>query len=278
VEQPDLYDRSVLIIEDSPGGRGLVQRVLERAGGEVKGAQGMKKSDMNGRKVLIIEDDPRMLGLVERIFERAGAEVYTAAGGREGVRQFLLRRPDLVILDVMMPGMDGWEVAGRIRHLSDIPILFLTALDQQGDIARGYECGAADYVTKPFSVSVLLARAEAIVRRRPPGDTSAPRWRIYDDGYLTIDPDRRVVLVQGKRIDLTHTEYEVLAYLYDHAGRALTLKQILQHVWGWEYGERVGYVQVYVSRLRKKLERDPRKPVYLLTERGVGYRFEKQAC
>jgi two-component system KDP operon response regulator KdpE len=229
---------------------------------------------MEGKIILIIDDDPTLLGIAELIFSRAGGQVYTATSGQEGLCQFYAHRPDLVLLDVMMPDMDGWQVCERIRQLSDVPIIMLTALGQDDDIMRGLDCGADDYVTKPFSLKVLAARARAILRRAAlPSVTEKPAT--YSNGYLTIDLGQRQVVVRGEPLKLTPTEYRLLAYLLRNAGRVLTFQQILESVWGWEYQGNAEYVHVYTSRLRQKLEEDPKNPQYLLTEHGVGYSFRK---
>jgi two-component system KDP operon response regulator KdpE len=236
-----------------------------------------KRSDraLHNHKVLVIDDDPDLVELLRRIFVRAGAQVLGACDGREGLRQFYRHQPDLVVLDVMMPGMDGWEVCRALRQLSDVPILMLSAKSARKDIMYGLDRGADDYVTKPFDIQILLARARALLRRtaQPAGnDRPAP----YDDGYLAIDPQQRRVWVRQEPINLTPTEYEFVAYLFENAGHVLTHEQILKHVWGGTHPERAHYVHVYVHRLRKKLEKDPARPQYLVKEHGVGYRFEPQ--
>jgi two-component system alkaline phosphatase synthesis response regulator PhoP len=174
-----------------------------------------------------------------------------------------------------MPVLDGWEACRLIRRLSDVPIIFVTALTQEDAIVRGLDCGAVDYIPKPFSPKVLLARARAALRAADAGSKKR-RVALYKDGYLDIDLEARRVLVGGEPVQLTATEYRLLSHLLENAGRVLTYDQILEHVWGWECQDSVGYVHVYVWHLRQKLEQDPRNPNYLLTERGVGYRFEIQ--
>jgi two-component system KDP operon response regulator KdpE len=230
---------------------------------------------MQGRCILVIDDDPSLRSVVQLVFSRAGCQVHTAADGHEGLRQFADQRPDLVILDLMMPEMDGWEVCRRIRLLSDVPIIILSVLEREEHIIRGLDCGADDYVTKPFSPNVLLARARATLRRAEPAPTPDTPL-IYSDGHLTIDLDKRQVLVRGEPVRLRATEYRLLAYLLENAERVLTFAQILDKVWGHEYQDSVNYVHVYISHLRGKLEKDPKRPRYLLNVRGVGYWFEKQ--
>jgi two-component system KDP operon response regulator KdpE len=223
----------------------------------------------------MIDDDVDVVELVRLVFEREGAAVYSAADGREGICQFGVCRPDLILLDVMMPEMDGWETCRFFREFTDVPIIFLSALGREQDVVRGLDCGAVDYVTKPFSAPILLARVRAAMRRAAQASRS-PQQTLFDDGYLTIDVAGHQVQVDGEPVPLTATEYRLLVYLVEHAGQVLTYEQILGHVWGWEYRESVDYVHVYISHLRHKIEWDPGCPAYVLTERGVGYRFAGQ--
>jgi len=227
---------------------------------------------VRGTRILVIDDDPELVDLIQLIFEREGAEVYAAGNGQEGICQFGLCRPDLILLDIMMPTLDGWETCRLFRGFTDVPIIFLTALNKEQDVVRGLDCGAEDYVTKPFCPEVLLARAR-VALRAPHRASHTPRTAEFDDGYLSIDAAQRSVVVGGKPVRLTATEYRLLAYLVENAGRILTYEQILEHVWGWEYRGSVDYVHVYVSHLRHKIEWDPGDPAYILTERAVGYRF-----
>ena len=232
-------------------------------------------SNLHGKTILIIDDELDLLQLLEAIFKRSGAHTFTAFNGQEGLRQFYACQPDLVIVDLMMPQMDGWQVCRNIRQLSDTPIIILTALDMDDAVIRGLDCGADEFVTKPISHDVLLARARATLRRAelpPTGQQPVS----YNDGYLVIDRDKRQLFVDGAPTKLSATEYLILTYLLEYAGRVLTFRQILEKVWGDEYRDNIDYVHVYISRLRRKIEKDPRQPAYLLTEHGVGYRFEKQ--
>lgn len=230
---------------------------------------------MRGKRVLVIDDDPRLLKLVELIFSQAKAQVYTASNGQEGLFQFYAHQPDLVILDLMLPKMDGWEICRRIRQVSQVPLIMLTGLGQGDNIIRGLvNCGADDYITKPFSSDVLLARAQAVLRRTALPATAA-KPVTYGDNYLTIASTERRVFVRGKPVKLSNTEYRLLIYLAQNAGRVLTFRQILDHVWGG-LRDNIEYIHVYISHLRQKLEEDPHHPSYILTEYGVGYRFEKQ--
>jgi DNA-binding response OmpR family regulator len=240
-----------------------------------KKLQGQRVSDnLRGKKILIIDDDLFMLRLVEQTLSLAGGQVYTAANGPEGLSQFYAHQPDLVILDIMMPNVDGFEICRLIRRSSNVPIIMLTALGQEKDIIRGFDSGADDYVTKPCSAKVLLAHVQAVLHRAAlPAVVEEPI--IYSDGYLRIDIGQHRVFVRGEPVKLSAKEYQLLVYLFQNAGRVLTISQILENVWGWEYRDNIDYVHVYIHHLRQKLEENPKRPKYLLTEHGVGYRFEK---
>jgi DNA-binding response OmpR family regulator len=229
---------------------------------------------MEEKKILVIDDDVNLLQSIKFTFVRAGAEVITAVDGREGLHRFYEDCPDLVILDVRMPDIDGWETCRQIRLFSNVPIIMLTTLNKDEEVIRGLDYGADDFVTKPFSREVLLARARALLRRsESPGELGQTT---YSDDHLYISLEKRRVLVRGEPVQLTATEFRLLAYLLQNAGQVLTHRTILDKVWGWEYQDSVDYVHVYLSHLRRKLEEDPRNPRYLMTERGIGYRFEKR--
>jgi two-component system KDP operon response regulator KdpE len=232
---------------------------------------------LQNRKILVIDDDPEIIELLELMLARAGATVVTACCAEEGLRQFYAHRPDLVLLDVMMPGMDGLETCRRIRQLSDVPIIMLTVLTGTDDFLRGLEAGADDYVTKPFAGEVLVARAQAVLRRAVAPDQDE-KLVTYNDGHLAIDLQRRQISVHQEPVKLSPTEYRLLAYLLQNAGRVLTYDQILEQVWGAECLGSTEYVHVYVHRLRHKIELDACNPRYLLNEPGVGYRFERQGA
>jgi two-component system KDP operon response regulator KdpE len=231
-------------------------------------------SNLQGKKILIIDDEPDLLVILEYTFSQAGAHPLTAANGHDGLRQFYAHQPDLAVVDLMMPGMSGWEVCRNIRQVSETPIIILTALDTDKEVIRGLDFGADDFVTKPISPEVLLARARATLRRAELPSTTQ-QAASYNDGYLLIDLNARLVYVDGLKVNLSATEYRLLSYLLRYAGRVLTFEQILEKVWGAEYRDNIDYVHVYMSRLRRKLEKDPKQPTYLLTEHGVGYRFAK---
>ena len=230
---------------------------------------------MQGKKVLVVDDDVHILKITDRAFRRAGAEVFTASNGREALRQFFATRPDLIILDIMMPASDGWDTCHTIRNMSDVPIIMLTALNQDNDIRQGLDAGADDFVTKPFNIEVLLARARAVLRRV---DVPLFKGQLagYQDEYLVVNIADHRVLIDGNPVKLSRIEFRLLAYLVKNAGRVMTFEQILENVWGWEYRDSIDYVHVYVSHIRGKIEPDAKKPRYIITEHGIGYRFEKQ--
>ncbi len=225
--------------------------------------------------VLVIDDDKLTSRVISDQLTRDGYIVYVAPDGQEGLRQMYAHRPDLIILDLMMPKMDGWTTCRRIREVSNVPIIMLTARDRPQDIIRGLDEGADEYVTKPFEVDVLVARVRAVLRRVALPATSPPREEVaYSDDYLTFNPTDRRVMVDGDLVKLTPTEFSLLALLIKNAGRVLTYRRLLEQVWGWEYIDDVDYLRVYIWHLRRKLEPDPKNPRYVLTEHGVGYRFE----
>lgn len=228
---------------------------------------------MSKGRVLVVDDDRTLLRLMREALSKADYEVLTASNGIDALQELYARQPDLVILDVMMPRMDGWETAGRIRQVSQVPIIMLTAKDEESDKLKGFERGVDDYVTKPFSFAEMLARVHAVLhraRQAPP----APKSKRYASGDLVIDTDARRVTKAGKVVELTPTEYRLLATLAENSGRVLSHEQLLNKVWGYEYGEDTGYVKRYVWYLRRKVEDDPRRPEHILTERGFGYIFQ----
>ncbi len=225
--------------------------------------------------ILIIDDDKLTARIVADQLLEAGYAVHVAHDGQQGLRQLYAHQPNLIILDLMMPRMDGWTTCKRIRQVSHVPIIMLTAKDRPQDIIRGLDEGADEYMTKPFEVSVLLARVRAVLRRVALSkDESSEEGDVYDDGYLFFSPGERRVSVSGKRVNLTPTEYNLLALLVKNSGRVLPYRDLLERVWGWEYIDDVDYLRVYIWHLRRKLEPEPKKPRYVLTEHGIGYRFE----
>ena len=229
---------------------------------------------MINTKVLLIDDDAELLQLATVIFKKEGAQVITALDGMEGVSKLFTHHPDLIILDVMMPGMNGFDVCERIRQVSNTPLIMLTALNHEQEMLRGLEAGADDFLSKPFNADILLARAKTVLRRSEHLKTPSDQFN-YDNGHLSIDVARRDVLINNKRIKLTPVEFRLLTYLARNAGKVLTFEQILTNVWGNEYRGSMDYVHVYISHLRRKLGEDTKTPRYILTLHGIGYIFEK---
>ncbi|HMO57708.1 MAG TPA: response regulator transcription factor [Roseiflexaceae bacterium] len=221
------------------------------------------------RKVLIIDDEPGLRDLVRINLEHEGFAVVNAENGVIGLEMIEHEHPDLVILDVMMPEMDGWETCRRLREFSSVPVLMLTARVQSQDIVAGLESGADDYLLKPFNMDELMARVRALLRRVP----SPNRPVIAGNNEIYIDRQKREVLVRNESVDLTPTEYDLLLLLAEHAGTVLDHETLLRGVWGQEYTKDNDYLKVYIWHLRRKLEQDPRDPKLLLTEWGVGYRL-----
>jgi len=218
-----------------------------------------------------------LVRLIDQVLTQKGYEVLKASSGQEGLRLLFDRRPDLVLLDVIMPRMDGWQTLDRIRDVSDIPVLILTGKRRvEEDIVRGLDCGADDYLLKPVGNRELVARVKAALRRAELSSSAEARREItYSDGFLTVDVAERKVVVNGERIKLTPREFRLFALLVENAGRILTHKQALEKVWGWEYIDDLDYVRIYISHLRQKIEPDPVLPRYIITEPGVGYYFQK---
>jgi DNA-binding response OmpR family regulator len=230
---------------------------------------------MHGKKILVIDDDSQLRRMMEYPLTREGAIVLLAENGKEGLRQFYTHQPDLVLLDVMMPEMHGWDACQSIRKLSDVPIIMVTALGNDEDVIHGLSLGADDYIIKPFNVNVFVARVQAALRRTEKG-MELKQGTAYADSHLTVDIDQRRVLAGGVDVTLTATEFRLLAYLIENAGRVMSFELILESVWGWDNTEDVNYIRVYISHLRKKLEKDPKNPEYIQNVQGVGYFFEKK--
>jgi two-component system, OmpR family, KDP operon response regulator KdpE len=233
---------------------------------------------MIGKKVLIIDDDTDLLKLTSFIFKGAGAQVVTARDGSEGIGKLLAHHPNLILLDVMMPGIDGFELCQKIRQISNTPLIMLTALDHEQSLLHGLDVGADDFLSKPFKPEILLARAKTLLRRsgNGNGNISHPAAFKYKDGRLEIDAERHQILINGKQIKTTPIEFRLLVYLERNAGRTLTYSQILDNVWGEEYRGSVDFVHVYISHLRSKIEENPKSPRYIHSVHGVGYIFERQ--
>ncbi len=231
------------------------------------------------KKVLIVDDDEALVRLIDQVLTQKGYEVLKTSNGQEALRLLFDQRPDLVILDVVMPRMDGWQTCSRIRDVSDIPIIMLTGKWRaEDDIVRGLDYGADDYLLKPVGNRELVARVQAALRRAELSSSAdAKREVTYSDGFLTVDVAERKVTVNEERVKLTPREFRLFALLVENAGRILTHKQILEKVWGWEYTDDLDYVRIYISHLRQKIEPTPVLPRYIITEPGVGYYFQKTA-
>ena len=227
--------------------------------------------------VLTADDDPHLLRLVMRNLELEGYEVLTASDGQQALEQIKAHAPDLVLLDVMMPRMDGFTVCQQVRAFSAVPIIMVTARGQEQDKVHGLNLGADDYLTKPFGVDELLARVRAVLRRaRFTASDRASASPTSTIGEITIDYAQHLVTLAGQEVELTPTEYCILAYLAQNAGRVVTQDLLLEHVWGAEYMGESHILQVNVNRLRHKLEPDPSRPLYILTKVGIGYLIAAQ--
>ncbi len=222
-------------------------------------------------KVLVIDDDEALGKVVSLALEGAGYWVEVAQHGLEGLQKLYQWRPDLVILDVMMPRMDGWETCRRIREISNVPILMLTAKVGDANELKGLREGADVYMTKPFAVSVLVGRVEALLRRSRLGAEKAAKPAVVNCGDLRVDIARHEATLNGKTLDLTPTEFRLLAALAAKAGEVVSHRELLTQVWGPEYAGEDMYLKLYVRYLRQKIEKDPAHPVYIVTRRGVGY-------
>ena len=229
--------------------------------------------DPRGVTVLVVDDEPRLRDVVRMNLEIEGYQVAEASTGLAAIEQLREVLPDIIIMDAMMPEMDGFTALKQVRELSSVPVIMLTVRDDERDRIRGLDLGADDYLTKPFSTAELLLRIKAVLRRTfQPAPTR--RQTVVVDANLTIDFDRREVLVGGKTVNLRPTEARLLYHLISNAGRVLSHETLLAKVWGNEYRDADHYVRLYITYLRQKLERDPAHPEYIVTERGMGYRFK----
>jgi two-component system KDP operon response regulator KdpE len=222
------------------------------------------------KRILVVDDEERIVRFIRLNLEQDGFQVVEAFTGKQAMEKLRQALPDLILLDVMLPDLDGFEVLRMLRENHDVPIIMLTAKTEEDDRVRGLELGADDYVTKPFSPRELVSRVRAVLRRTEGREAQGV---IQVDDRLKIDFDRREVWVEGKLVKLRPTEYRLLYHLVQNAGWVVTHDQILAKVWGYEYRDEPHYVRLYVNYLREKLEKDPANPKYILTERGVGYRF-----
>jgi two-component system KDP operon response regulator KdpE len=224
--------------------------------------------------VLIVDDDPKIRRLVAAHMKQAGFEIFLAGNGQEAIDQAALRQPDAIILDLAMPGMNGLEALTRLREWYTDPILILSATDQEREKVRALDLGADDYMTKPFGTDELAARVRAAIRRAERLSTVAEtNGSVVDAQDFQIDLAARLVFRDGDEVRLTRTEYDLLRALAVDVGKVLTHRQLLQSVWGPEYGDETEYLRTFVKQLRRKLEPDASRPKHILTEPGVGYRL-----
>jgi two-component system KDP operon response regulator KdpE len=224
------------------------------------------------RRVLVVDDEERMVRFIRMNLEHDGFQVSEAFNGKQAIQRLRDVNPDLLLLDVMMPDLDGFDVLEMIREISSVPVIMLTAKGEEDDRVRGLELGADDYVSKPFSPRELVSRVKAVLRRTEAASGSM-HGLLEIDERLKIDFDRREIWLEGKLVKLRPTEYRLLYHLVQNAGWVVSHDQLLQKVWGYEYRDEPHYVRLYINYLRQKLEKEPASPRYILTERGVGYRF-----
>lgn len=221
-------------------------------------------------RILVVDDEPRVVRLVTEVLKAMGYHVLAASNGNSAIEMVALEQPDLVLLDILLPhGLDGYQVCRRIREFSSVPVIMLTAKAQETDMLRGFDAGADDYLTKPFSAKELVARVKAVLRRAQRPEelvTSSKKC-----GELEIDFARRTVFIGGKEVSLTRTEYALLRELALHPNRVITHRELLTSIWGQEYLNDIDYLRAYIRYLRRKLEPDPSSPQYILTSPGAGY-------
>lgn len=222
-------------------------------------------------KILVIDDEETTVQLITILLERRGYEVIKAYRAEDGLRKSYRGQPDLILLDIMMPDMDGWEVCKRLREMSDVPIIFLTARTEIRDVVKGLEMGADDYVIKPFDNDELIARVRAHLRRSPGPNISEEL--VFNGGDFRVNFMNREVRVRNELKHLTPKEFNLLGVLVRNAGRVITRSELVTEAWGEEYGDAIDSLKLYIHYLRQKIEINPDRPEYILTSRGVGYRF-----
>ncbi len=224
------------------------------------------------KTILVVDDEERMARFIRLNLEHDGFQVVEAYRGMQALQEYRDSLPDLVLLDVMLPDINGFEVLGMLREISNVPVIMLTAKGEEDDRVKGLELGADDYVTKPFSPRELVSRVRAVLRRFDSSSSESSEVIDVDD-RLKLDFSRREIWVNNELVKLRPTEYRLLYHLVKNAGWVLTYDQLLSRVWGYEYRDEPHYVRLYINYLRQKLEEDSSNPKYILTERGVGYRF-----
>jgi two-component system, OmpR family, KDP operon response regulator KdpE len=229
------------------------------------------KEDSMGEKILIIDDEEATVNLVCYLLERKGYEVVRSYRAEDGLRKAYRTHPDLILLDVMMPDMDGWEICRRLRELSEVPIIFLTAKNDTRDMVKGLELGADDYVVKPFENDALLARIKAHLRRSP--TPTVAEELVFNNGEFKINFLNRELRVRNKVVHLTPKEFNLLSAMVRSNGRVVSRGDLVREAWGPAYSDTVDSLKLYIHYLRQKIEADPQHPEYIVTSRGVGYRF-----
>ena len=226
--------------------------------------------------ILLVDDDPQLIRLVRANLESVGHRVLAAMDARSALELVNMEMPDMIILDIMLPEIDGYELCQRIREFSDIPIIMLTAKVEDTDKVTGLKLGADDYLTKPFSAQELLARVEAVLRRtKSSEEVKTPPT--FTCGHISVDFAQRRVMVRGQEVALTLTEYKLLSQLVSNAGRVMLHRELLAKVWGVEYQDELEYLRAYIRHLRQKIEEDPHQPKCILSKPGIGYMFVSPA-
>ena len=222
-------------------------------------------------KILVIDDDPEVREVVTMILEREGFEVVRATSAGHGLRQVFIHHPNLILLDGVMPDMDGWEVCRRLRELSDVPVIFISAKSDVDDVVKGLEVGGDDYLVKPFSPEELVARVKVHIRRTPRPEQI--KELSFDSIQMKVNFDKREVTVGGKKVDLSPKEFDLLSALVRNSERVMTREELVAAAWGPDAYDAVDHLKLYILYLRRKLETNPHHPKLILTSRGVGYRF-----
>lgn len=231
------------------------------------------KNQRESKRILVVDDEPRMINFIRMNLEIEGHQVVAAQNGLEALDAVRTKLPDIILLDIMMPELDGFETLRMLREFSDIPVIMLTAKGEENDKVYGLELGADDYVTKPFGPRELSSRIKAVLRRFESSRSSPDQAVLQIDDRLSVDFNRHEVIINGERKKLRATEYRLLYHLVENAGWTVPHDQLLAKVWGYEYRDEAHYVRLYVNYLRDKIEEDSSNPKYIITERGVGYRF-----
>jgi DNA-binding response OmpR family regulator len=226
-------------------------------------------------KLLVVEDDTVFSDVLRLILTKSGFQVEVAHSGKSGLQKAYISNPDAVILDIMLPDLDGWQLCSRLRDMSDLPIIMLTAFGSEQDLIKGLNLGADEYIIKPVTAEELLARVRAVLRRKPRLNSTDPKseGHIFTYDKLVVDFDRHKVMVDGKRIHLSPTEFRLLSVLIQSQRQTLSYELLLKEVWGPEYSGEIDYLRLCINHLRRKIEKDPTKPVLIQNEFSTGYQF-----